>query len=260
MRNTIRRGLVLTALAGSCVMAAGPAALAQATQSPEGIALDATGPVALGPIADAHGPTFPNTVSVVGVTLPGLLVIGSTSTSALTSTVTEPSATNNTATSAIDRISSVLTLPVVGGLLAGTTVASSCVWNNGTFTETTTIESLTILGQTITIPATIPANDTLIGLPSVLGLTLSVTLNQQVPGPGGSQTVNAIAVSLGDSLIGNGTENIYLASSTCGPFTGTGGTPLASGAGLGIGLGLLGLLGAGLGAFYIRRRNTLQVA
>ncbi len=260
MRSSIRRGLVLSALAGTCVMAVAPIALAQATTSPEGIALEATGPVALGPIADAHGPTFPNTVSVVGVTLPGLLVVGSTGASALTSTVTEPSATNNTATSAIDRISSVLTLPVLGGLLDATTVASSCVWNNGTFTESSTIQSLTILGQTITIPSTIPANDVLLSLPTALGLTLTVTLNQQVPGPGGSQTVNAIAVSLGDALIGTGTENIFLASSTCGPFTGSGGTPLASGAGLGMGLGLLGLTGVGLGAFYIRRRNSLQVA
>ncbi len=241
-------------------MAAAPLALAQATTSPEAIALDATGPVALGPIADAKGPTFPNTVSVAGVTLPGLLVVGTTGTSALTSTVTEPSATQNTATSAIDRISSILTLPLVGGLLDGTTVASSCSYNNGTYTEGSTIESLTILGQSITIPATIPANDVLLGLPSVLGLTLSVTLNQQVPGPGGSQTVNAIAVSLGDSLIGNGTENIYLASSTCGPFNGSVASPLASGTGLGIGLGVLGLFGAGLGAFYVRRRNGLQVA
>jgi hypothetical protein len=256
MRNSIRRGLVLTALAGSCVMAAGPAAFAQATQSPEAIALDATGPVALGPIADAHGPTFPTTVSVVGVTLPGLLVVGSTSASALTSTVTEPSSTNNTATSAIDRISSVLTLPLVGGILDATTVSSSCTWNNGVFTESSTLQSLTILGQSITIPSTIPANDTLLSLPSVAGLTLSVTLNQQVPGPNGSQTVNAVAVSLGDSLIGNGTENNYLASSTCGPTSSSVASPVASGKGIGLGLGVLGLFAVVFGAFYIRRRTT----
>ena len=95
MRTSIRRGLVLTALAGSCVMAVMPAALAQATTSPEAIAADATGPVSLGPIADATTPPSPHTVTAVGVTLPGVLVIGSTGTNALTDTVTDPSTTQN---------------------------------------------------------------------------------------------------------------------------------------------------------------------
>ena len=265
MRTFIRRGLVVTALAGTCAISAMPAALAQATTSPEAIALDATGPVALGPIADATTPPTPNTKSVAGVTLPGLLVVGTTSTSALTDTVAAPSTTQNSASSAVDTISSVLQLPVLGGLLSANTITSSCTYNSAStpaVTGTSSIESLTVAGTTINLSGLSTPNDNITAqLPttalSALGITLAITLNQQSVNANGSTTVNAIAITLGDSAIGNGTENIYVASSTCGPVSSIVASPVASGKGLGIGLGLLGLLGAGLATIYVRRRQIL---
>jgi len=268
MRTSIRRGLLVTALAGTCVIAVMPAALAQATQSPEAIAADATGPITLGPVAPATVPPTPNTVDLAGVTLPGLLVIGTTSDDALVDTAADPSSTQNSATSSIDSLSSVLQLPLLGGLISAGAISSSCTYNSAntpSYVETTSIASLTVAGTTISLAGLSSPNDNVTSLLPTgsltpLGITLSITLNQQVAGPNGSETVNAVAISLGDSALFNGTENIYLASSTCGPTSSSVASPVASGKGLGLGLGLLGLIGAGFGAAYVRRRSSLQAA
>jgi len=268
MRTSIRRGLLVTALAGTCVIAVMPAALAQATQSPEAIAADATGPITLGPVAPATVPPTPDTVDLAGVTLPGLLVIGTTSDDALVDTAADPSSTQNSATSSIDSLSSVLQLPLLGGLISAGAISSSCTYNSAntpSYVETTSIASLTVAGTTISLAGLSSPNDNVTSLLPTgsltpLGITLSITLNQQVAGPNGSETVNAVAISLGDSALFNGTENIYLASSTCGPTSSSVASPVASGKGLGLGLGLLGLIGAGFGAAYVRRRSSLQAA
>jgi len=257
---------MLTAFAGTFVLAAGPAALAAtpATTSPEAISLIATGPIAVGPVGDATlSDTNPVTGTSGGVT--GLLDIG-----AFTDDVTTNSSPpGNTATSTVASLGPA-TSGLLGGLLgpfasliSATAIHSSCVWNSdltgsSAFTESTTIASLSVLGTTITLPATIPANDTLTGLPTLpLGLgSLSITLNQQVPGPGtNTETVNAIDVTLTSTLLGTGSEEIDLSSSTCGNPSSIVASPVASGKGLGIGLGLLGLLGTGVATVYVRRRR-----
>ena len=56
MRSSLGRGLLLTAFAGTFMLAAGPAALAAttpATTSPEAMSLDATGTIPIGPIGNA---------------------------------------------------------------------------------------------------------------------------------------------------------------------------------------------------------------
>jgi hypothetical protein len=250
MQNKLRRGLLLAALTGSCVFAIAPAALAApSTQSPEGIALDATGPVALGPIADATSAT-PN-ATAVGLDLPGIVNVG-----ALTSTVA-----GNTTTSSVLTLGAPVLTSILGPITSGV-ITSTCTANqDGTFTKTTSVANLNILGNNVGTLASVPVNDTLVSLPAalvtVLGLT--VTLNEQVAGPvAGSMTVNAIHIQF--HLLGLATENIYIASSTCGPFSNNVATPVASGTGLGIGLGLLALLGAGFGAVYARRRHVLASA
>jgi len=273
MRSYLGRGLFLTAFAGTFVLAAGPAALAAtpATTSPEAISLVATGTIPLGPVGDA---TLSNTNPVTGTggVVPSLLGIGAFTDNVMTNS----SPPGNTATSTVASVAPVTT-GLLGGitspltnLISATVIKSECDWNsspsaNPAFTETTTIASLSVLGTTITLPTTIPANDTLTGLPTLpLGLaSLSITLNQQEPGPGtNTQTVNAINISLSTNILGLNpvTESIDVASSTCGNPSSIVASPVASGKGLGIGLGLMGLLGAGVATMYVRRRRQASFA
>jgi len=60
------------------------------------------------------------------------------------------------------------------------------------------------------------------------------------------------------TTIGLVTEDIYIASSTCGPFSSP--VPLASGKGLAIGLGAFGALAVGVGTTRVHRRRRLMSA
>ena len=250
MQRKIRRGLVLAALAGTCVMGIAPAALAApSTQSPEGIALDATGPVALGPIADAT--TANPTESAAALNLPTIVSVG-----ALSSSVSGNTTTSSVLTLGDSGIIGNILGPITSGLVTSTCTANS----DGTFTESTSVTNLNILGDNVGTIASVPANDTLASgaltgaLLTALGLT--VTLNEQVTGPvAGSVTVNAIHISF--HLLGVADEDIYVASSTCGPFSAAVASPVAGGKGLGLGLGLLGLASIGVGTVYVRRRHAM---
>jgi len=93
-----------------------------------------------------------------------------------------------------------------------------------------------------------------------------VTLNEEDPGPAsvtGSETFYALHLTLTTAPLLGGTGstlNLYLGSATCGPYNQAVGTPVAGGKGLGIGLGLLGLFGAGTAAVYVRRRRGVLAA
>jgi len=243
MRKHIRRGLTLTALAGACTIAMAPAALAQPTTSPEAFGLGASGLISLTNTPDQ---TTVGTSSVANATVAGIL-----NATVLTATVTSVNSTSaGVATLGVGGI----TLPILGAISAGA-VSSTCTANaNGTFTGTANIANLSILGATFNGSAS-PNTNLTVTVPAGIA-TVSVTLNQQVTGPvPGSETVNAIAITY--TLPVTGTETIDIASSTCGPFSA--GVPLASGKGLGIGLGAFGLLGLGLGAIYVRRHHAMAV-
>jgi hypothetical protein len=235
VRHSIRRGLVLAALAGTALVATAPAAFAQTT-SPEAFGIEGTGLLGISPTPDATLAS-PNPANVLSVGIPLILTAGTLS----------ASVTSNSATAAVQTLSS----PALGaliGVITGTAISSSCLANaDGSFVRTTTIADLSIGG--VALPAgPVPANDTAL---SVAGVA-NITLNQQVPGPiTGSMEVNAIHIALLGAALG---ETINIASSTCGPFTAD--TPVASGKGLAIGLGLLGSVGVGYGAVYSRRRKA----
>jgi hypothetical protein len=271
MQYPLRRGLVLTAIAGTCLYAIAPAALAQpTTQSPEAIALEATGPITIGPLADATEPTN-TTESVAGVDL-GLLGVNlfqvgsSTTANVLTSSVTL-----NSATSAVDELSTPLLniLPITGGVVTGGVVTQDAIQTTcsvdaaGDFTTTTNVANLDILGDDIGTQ-TFTSQDNVLGsaLTLPLGITATVTINKITANDPatGEDTVNGLVISLSDALVPGFTGlNIYLASATCGPYNASGGTPVASGKGLGIGLGLLGLAGAGFATVYARRRRMAVI-
>jgi hypothetical protein len=261
MKHQLRRGLVLTAIAGTCLYAIAPAALAQPeTRTPEAIALDATGALPLGPISDAYTGNTPE--SAVGVTLTPLLTplftIGSTSDDALTSSVTL-----NSATSSVDTLSSGLLdlLDITGGTADANAITTTCTANaDGSVTTSTSVVDLDILGVDIGTQ-TFTSQDSVTGLTLPTGLTVTVDINKVTNNDpaAGEVTDNGLYISLSDALISGLNETIYVASATCGPYNANAGTPLASGKGMAIGLGLLGLAGAGFATVYARRRRLAVI-
>jgi hypothetical protein len=265
---------MLSALVGTFVLAAGPAALAApATQSPEGIALFASGLVPAD-VGDATTATSPQSGVSGGVA--GILDIGAFDATAATT------ATGNSATADVADISTPVTgllSPLLSGIVTatGTTAAeaitSSCTWDSSltgssAFTLTADIANLKVLGISLTAgeltglsPTPGGTNVTsLIGpLTLPLGLSvLNVYLDDEEPGPvTGSETINAVEIQVGSTTIfgSSALETIYLGSSTCGGSSSVVATPMAGGKGLGLGLGLLGLLGAGVATVYVRRRR-----
>jgi hypothetical protein len=247
MRNKIRRGLVLAALAGTCVMAIAPDALAApttpATVSPEGIAAYATGVVPLGPlgVSNSGSPNGSDSGTPVGT----LLTLG-----ALTSSVN-----GNTTMAEVATLSDTGIISTLGPISAGA-ITSFCTANaDGTFDEGASVVNLNILGNnigTLTNPTPEVITTGFTGLLTGIA-NVTVYINQQVAGPvTGSQTDNAVVITF--TILGVA-ETIYLASSTCGPYSSSAASPLAGGTGLGVGLGLLGLAGIGMATVYVRRRN-----
>jgi hypothetical protein len=230
--NTIRRGLVLAAFAGTALIAVSPAALAQATVSPEAFALESTRAPAIAPTPLAD-PTTPAPASEASLTVSGVLNAKTLSASVSTNMANASVASTNTTG---------ILLPLLGAFSSGAITASCVANSDGTFTETSNVTNLNIAGHTFNGEAS--ANFSFL----TILLVGTVILNERVAGPvTGSQTVNAIDVQL---LTG---AHIYLASATCGPWASP--VPVASGKGLALGLGLLGTVGAGYGAVYTRRRT-----
>jgi len=83
-----------------------------------------------------------------------------------------------------------------------------------------------------------------------------VVFNEQYKNDDGSLTVNAIHIKLLQGVLGSiGTGDVIISSATCGPAGLP--IPMASGAGLWIGLGLLGVVAAPVAFVALRRRASL---
>lgn len=237
MTNWTRRRARLATVAGlAAVIAvafAVPASAAAGNTSSYGV--KCAGLVTCGPFAQSAYPAGPASNTLASVNVAGLITTGLINTAATSSgasssvaTVNAPLATGSTLTA--DAVSSQCSVnPTTGG------VSGSSSITNG---------SISVLGsQPITL-ATSPAPNT-----TVAGLTgiATVILNRQTTAQDGTLTVDAIYIQLL-----NGQE-ITIASSSCTP--GQGNTvPMASGAGLALGGGLLGMLVLG---YAFRRRSSL---
>jgi hypothetical protein len=88
------------------------------------------------------------------------------------------------------------------------------------------------------------------------GNVATLILNEQIHHKDGSLTVDALHLHLlGGGYAGAlGSGDVIISSATCGPAGLP--IPMASGAGLWIGLGLLGAVGLPAGATVLRRRRT----
>ncbi|MGW6445342.1 choice-of-anchor P family protein [Lentzea sp. NPDC055074] len=94
----------------------------------------------------------------------------------------------------------------------------------------------------------------------VAGIKIAeVIFNEQIRNNDGSLTVNAIHIKLLQGVLGSiGTGDVIISSATCGPAGLP--IPMASGAGLWIGLGLLGVVAAPVAFVALRRRASLNAA
>jgi len=207
------------------------------TQSPEAIGLYANG--TLVSVANIPDQTSVGTNSATNVNA-GILTAGALNVGVVSVNYSYATAANITA------LTGLTGNPVTG--IAATAVSAYCVTAGpADFSESyVNLVGLTINGVSPASASPGP-NTTLINTAA-----LTVTLNQQIAGPvANSWTVNAVNIDL--NLLG---IDIVLASATCGPYTAGQATALASGKGLGIGLGAVGLLGGAAATVYVRRRRN----
>ncbi|GAA3674052.1 hypothetical protein C8D88_111305 [Lentzea atacamensis] len=102
-----------------------------------------------------------------------------------------------------------------------------------------------------------PAANTVLDV-QLAGIKIAeVIFNEQIKNNDGSLTVNAIHIKLLQGKLGSiGTGDVIISSATCGPAGLP--IPMASGAGLWIGLGLLGVVAAPVAFVALRRRASLK--
>lgn len=243
MRSRIaRRGGVL-ALATIAALLAGvaPASAATGDGSAYGVRVDVARPaVHVGPLsaADSHGPT---SATLASVAVPGVLTAGAIDTAAH----------QDTSTGAVTASASTaqVTLPLLAvlGTFRAQLITATCQATQSGESGTATLTDA-VFGPLGTL-AVHPAPDTTL----VVGTLARLTLNERVHNADGSLTVNAVHLRLLD-----GVGDVIVSSATCGPAGLP--MPVASGLGLWIGLGMLGLVALPIGWSAVRRRRTTAVA
>jgi hypothetical protein len=249
----VRRGAVLGLAAVAALLAGiAPAAAAPGDGSAYGVQVNVTllgaAAVHVGPLAPAST-SGPTTDSVASAAVPGVLTAG----------VMDTSATKDPNTGAVTATASTadVGLPVLSGLgtVSAKVIAAKCVATQSGETGTATLTDAKLggLGALAVDPA--PNTVVAIKLP-VVGNVATLTLNEQIHNKDGSLTVNAFHLHLlGGYGVGSlGSGDVIISSATCGPAGLP--IPMASGAGLWIGLGLLGAIAVPVGATAIRRRRA----
>lgn len=217
------------------VAAASPAYAAAGDTSSTG--LKCGGLVTCGPFAKSAFPGGPTSNSLVSANVAGLVTTGLINTTAHAGGAT---ASTNTVNATLSGLTS----------LTATTVSSQCTINpttGGVSGSSSIVNGVitTTLVPPITL-ATAPAPNTTVTV--VDPAVASVVLNKQTTAADGTLTVDAIFITLANL------QTITISESTCTPQSAA--IPAASGNGLLIGGGLLGLLGV---AVVAKRRPSFLV-
>lgn len=234
-----RGGAVGVVVAASLMLGAMPASAAPGDGSAFGANVSVTligSTVNVGPIAPSST-SGPTSAAVASVNAPGVLSAG-----AVTS-----NATLDQATGAVHSDASIAGVNLgLLGVLTGSigAVQASCDATQAGITGSATLANVSIPGVTV---GANPAPNTTVNVTPLV----SLVFNEQIDNPDGSKTVNAVHVKL-NALAAKG--DIILAQAKCGPAAPP--VPLASGLGLWLGLGLLGLVAVPVGASVIRKRRT----
>jgi hypothetical protein len=197
--------------------------------------------------ANANGPTQ-NTF--VGVDLPGILKTGVINASA--SRDEKSGGVYSRASTADVRVD---LLAKVTGKISAELVEAECQATQKGLVGKSKLAGVNLgkLGQVNADPAVNTKLDV-----QLAGIKIAeVIFNEQIKNNDGSLTVNAIHVKLLQGVLGSiGTGDIIISSATCGPAGLP--IPMASGAGLWIGLGLLGVVAAPVAFMALRRRASLN--
>ncbi|GLZ41028.1 choice-of-anchor P family protein [Actinokineospora sp. NBRC 105648] len=196
--------------------------------------------VDVGPLAPSNT-SGPTSAQLASLNIPGVVTAGIVNSSA---TLDEDT---GVVSSHADLTNVGLTLAALGSIGA---INVDCTGATDGNTGSTSLANVALAG--VTVPVN-PAPNTVIAVPPgpIPPPLLSITFNEQITNPDGSLTVNGVHVRL-NALLGTG--DLVLASATCGPAAAP--MPLASGAGLWLGVGLLGLIAVPAGISVVRRRSA----
>lgn len=251
--RTARRGWLVGLAAAACLVAGAlPASAAPGDGSAFGVSVSVSllgsPPVTAGPFA-ASNTNGPTSNTLVGAAVPGVVSTGVINTSALRDDVTgEVNSRASTADLAVGL------LPL--NPISATAVEATCTAVQGGNSGATTLAGAN-LGPLGPISAT-PAPNTVINVPGPLpGTTIvSITFNEQINNPDdGSLTVNAIHIRLLGGVLGSiGTGDVIISQARCGPAALP--IPMASGSGLWISLGLIGMAVVPAAIVVTRRRQA----
>jgi hypothetical protein len=253
--SLVRRGGLLAAVVASVVLAgAAPASAAPGDGSAYGVKVDVTllgqPAVKVGPLA-AASTAGPTTNTAVGATVSGILTAGVIN--------TEAKRDENSGAVTAKASTADVGLPLLKAALG--TVGIKAVEAVCTATQEGVKGSTTLvdakLGSIGAVDAS-PAPNTQIKVAIGLVNVATIILNEQIKNQDGSLTVNALHVKLLGGVVGAlGSGDVIVSSATCGPAAPP--MPLASGAGLWIGLGLLAAVAVPVGTRIVRKRRTAQV-
>ncbi|HKN97188.1 MAG TPA: choice-of-anchor P family protein [Pseudonocardiaceae bacterium] len=251
----VRRGGVLALTAVAALLAGvAPASAAPGDGSAFGLAVDVTllhaSAVHVGPLAQSRT-SGPMSATVASATVPGVVTVGLINSAATRDQDT--GAVTATASTADVDVPLLAALGRVGAKL----IAAKCVATQSGEHGSATLTKAT-LGALGALDASPRPNTTIaVKVPGV-GNVATLILDEQVHHRDGSLTVNAFHLHLLGGPYALGSGDVIISSATCGPAGLP--IPMASGAGLWLGLGLLGAVGLPVGATVLRRRRTSAAA
>lgn len=237
MRLVRRGGAIGAAVVASLVLGAMPASAApgdgSAFAAKVAVTLLGAPAVNVGPLA-ASNTSGPTTANLASVNAGGLVTAG----------VVTSSATLNPDTGVVHAQADIADVGIGLAALKGTigAIKATCDATQAGVTGSSTLADVKIPGVSV---GANPGPNTTVSLPLV-----KIVFNEQITSDG-SLTVNAVHIYL-NALVGTG--DIILAQAKCGPAAPP--VPLASGAGLWLGLGLLAMVAVPAGVIVIRKRRT----
>ncbi|HEY0450656.1 choice-of-anchor P family protein [Actinophytocola sp.] len=242
MRSVRRGGALGAVVAASLILGAMPASAAPGDGSAFAAKVSVTllgQPAAnVGPLApsNTNGPT---SASVASINAAGLVTAG----------LVTSKAELNEETGEVHAQADLANVGIALGALSGkiSAVNATCDATQAGTKGSSTLAGVSLPG--VSVPVN-PAPNTTIDL-----VLAKIIFNEQISGPDGSLTVNAVHVKL-NALVGKG--DVILAQAKCGPAAPP--VPLASGLGLWVGLGLVGLAAIPVGGMVIRKRRTATAA
>jgi hypothetical protein len=239
IRFVRRGGAIGAVVAAALVLGAMPASAApgdgSAYAAKVAVTLLGAPAVNVGPLAPSNT-SGPTSASLASIDAAGIVTAG----------LVTSSATLNEDTGIVHAQADIANVGIGLAALKGKigAVNATCDATQAGVTGASTLADVKIPGVAV---GANPGPNTTISLPLV-----KIVFNEQITGGDGSLTVNAVHIYL-NALVGTG--DIILAQAKCGPAAPP--VPLASGAGLWLGLGLLAMVAIPAGAVVIRKRRTV---